>query len=165
MTKSRLVTWSAAPVGVLLLSSLVAIAAGPKNLTSLKILDANNKKIGEAVGLNGTTPIMAFQVGDVVVGLQVLRSGLQPFDRVYFEEDGCVGDPRMTPDTESLVRFAAIFAGKVYAADTTATPATVNVESFFEPASGCLDTAGGVLSVPAIAVMDVPAHTPPLRVK
>jgi hypothetical protein len=155
------------------------------NVSDLRVLDANGKRLGIVVGATtgGVTVALRINGRGVLLGVQFAqafpeRGGTrQPIavgngDVLLYTSTDCSGTPMLTSDPSYLVPAATIAAPgmTVWMADTTATPQPLVWHSYLDLGLCTAFTLpSNIVSpplVPAIPLVNLLDHfTPPFRIK
>jgi len=156
---------------------LVASIAYPqeviKSATSLTVIDADGKNVGEVFGAGGGTVVVAFEFNKLVFLLQVKPTRFEGIGNLYFDNVNCTGNAFLSSHllNETLIPYAVFYdpGRTLYLPDINSAPQTIYVQSDYSAPGTCRNYLtpsqyDGML--PAIPTVDFDnLFTPPFKLK
>ena len=171
-------------VGLLLVCILVpclpSFGQEPTSVDHYAVFDANNKRIGRAVGTTGDVPKVAMKVNSQFFILSVEKQLFGGREFIYFESDDCTGPPLMelppaTPQEGSQSPFPTIVGvcgengepgNVVYTPNLSEVASSITTHSVAFTSSGCSEWEATNNLVSALKVVDMDNFfIPPFTVK
>jgi hypothetical protein len=104
---------------------------------SLRVVDSTGRLVGNAIGVDSTTPILSFEFDSIHFTLPVARNQFVPLSvpSLFYASVDCTG-PAFLMDFNRLYAPALLDGPTLYLADTRVAPHTQTIQSGNNPGNG-----------------------------